>query len=56
MKGDALEEHVLGLQVHQVLLVQDLVILVLLVPRVLAVRVALNIYDFIVWLALSGGS
>jgi hypothetical protein len=35
----------LGLQVHWTLLVQDLLELVLLVPRLLAVRIALDSYD-----------
>jgi hypothetical protein len=48
-----LEECVLGLQVHWALLVQDLLVLVQQVPRLLSVRVTLNSHNFIVWLALS---
>jgi hypothetical protein len=41
--------------VHRALLVQDLLELILLVPRLLATRVALHSHDVTVWLALSGG-
>jgi hypothetical protein len=44
-EADELEEGMLGLQVHWALLVQDLLELVLLVPRLLAVRIALDSYD-----------
>jgi hypothetical protein len=37
------------------LLVQDLLELILLVPKLLAMRVALYNHDFMVWLSLSGG-
>jgi hypothetical protein len=47
-EGDAPEERVLGLRAHRALLVQDLFVLVLLVPRLLAARVALNNHNFIV--------
>jgi hypothetical protein len=52
-KGDALEKRVLG---HRALLVQDLLILVLLVLQLFAAWVAINSHDFIIWLALLGGS
>jgi hypothetical protein len=51
-----LEKCMLGLWVHRVLFVQELVELLLLVPRLLAVRVVLDSHDSIVWLALSGRS
>jgi hypothetical protein len=54
-EADALDECVLGLGVHRALLVQDLLELILLVPQLLAMRVALYSHDFMVWLALSGG-
>jgi hypothetical protein len=54
LEGDAMEECVLGLWVHRALLVHDLLILVLLVPR-LATQVPLNSHDFIIFLALLGG-
>jgi hypothetical protein len=47
-KANALEECVLGLRVHQTLLVQDLLELILLVPQLLAMRVALYSCDFMV--------
>jgi hypothetical protein len=54
--ADALEERMLGLQMHQALLVQDFLKLSLIVPRLLASRFALNSGDFMVWLAFSGVS
>jgi hypothetical protein len=54
-EADALEECVLGLQVHWALLVQDLLELIPLVPRLLATPVALYSHDFMVCNALSGG-
>jgi hypothetical protein len=44
-EADALEEGMLGLWVHRALLVQDLLELVLIGPRPLAMRVALNSGD-----------
>jgi hypothetical protein len=41
---------------HRALLVQDLLILVLLVLQLFAAWVAINSHDFIIWLALLGGS
>jgi hypothetical protein len=49
------KECVLELQVHRALLVQDLLELILLVPRLLTMRVVLYSHDFMVWLALLGG-
>jgi hypothetical protein len=54
-EANTLEERVLGLRVYQALLVSDLLELGLLVPRLLPTLVALDIHDFLVWLALSGG-
>jgi hypothetical protein len=42
------------LQVHRTLFVQDFLKLCVIAPRLLATRVALDIRNFLVWLALSG--
>jgi hypothetical protein len=55
VEADAFEECWLGLRVHQALLVQDLLELILLVPQLLATQVALYSHEFMVWFVLSGG-
>jgi hypothetical protein len=52
--SDALEERVLPLRVYRALLVHDLLVFRVVVPRLLATRVALDSRNFMVWLALSG--
>jgi hypothetical protein len=48
VEADTLEERMLGLRVHRALLVQDFLKLILIVPRLLASRIALNSRDFMV--------
>jgi hypothetical protein len=48
VEADALEEHVSRHWVHRALFVQDFLKLCVIVPRLLATRVALNNCDFLV--------
>jgi hypothetical protein len=54
--GDALEERVSRLRVYQALFMHDFLESCVVVPRLLATRIALNNHDFLVCLALLGVS